>query len=103
MEERSKETSMDEKVQKEIDTLHQMLQNWKKCDLGYWTEEGPNDWIFDGFIEKTSMWLLPYVRRLRECGYITQEEYDQFIWRTRGECEDMRRLLGLPSPKESTS
>ena len=94
---------MDEKTQTEINTLHQMVQNWKKCDLGYWTEEGPNEWIYTDFIEKLSTWLMPYVRRLAECGHITELEYESFMERLKGEIEDMFRLLGLPDTEESTS
>ncbi len=88
-------------VKKEIDTLHMMIQNWKKFWFGQYSTDGVNAWIMEEFSEEISNYVIPYLRRLIECQHITELEYANFIERCRGEIADMRRLLGLSEAEDS--
>ena len=86
---------MEDNVQKEINDLHTMIQNWKKDYLRSYDEAGGNEWLLSDFVEEIHMYVAPYLRRLFECDHINKVEYVNFIERTQGEIQDMRRLLGL--------
>ena len=65
---------MEENVKKELDTLKEMLTNWIEDYKKYITAEGPNAYLLEDFEEEINKIMLPYVRRLIECGYCTIEE-----------------------------
>lgn len=94
---------MKDNVRKEINDLHNMVQNWKKDYLRSYDEEGGNEWLLDDFVEEITLYLMPYVTRLAQCDHIDKNEYTEFLERTRGEIIDLRRLLRLPEPEEGTA
>ena len=86
---------MDKETKTEIDTLHQMVQNWKKGYLSHYSTDGVNEWILEDFTEEINTILLPYVTRLFETDYITALDRGNFYDRLKAEIDDLRRLLGL--------
>ena len=86
---------MDTETKNEIDTLHQMVQNWKVSYFTFYSTDGVNEWIMEDFIEEISTHLIPYLHRLQECSHITGLDAANFFGRTDGEIEDLRRLLRL--------
>jgi len=93
---------MDKETKTEIDDIHQMVQNWKKSWLSQYSTDGINKWIYDEFYEEITTHIVPYVGRLLDTNCITEVDCGVFYARLRGEITDMRRLLGLQDPKDST-
>ena len=93
---------MDPETKTEIDTLHQMVQNWKNFWLTQYSTDGVNEWIMEEFIEEVSTYIIPYVGRLLDTNNITETDCGVFYERLKDEITDMRRLLRLPDPKDST-
>jgi len=99
---------MDENVQKTIADIHKIIQNWKKFWLAQYSTDGVNAWILNEFTElilgggyyQYGM-VSSAIDGLVKGGFITKLEYESFWEKTFGEIDDMRRLLGLPDPKES--
>lgn len=65
---------MKENVKKELDTLMQMLTHWIDDYKKSITAEGPNTYLLEDFQEEINKIMLPYVRRLIDCGHCTLEE-----------------------------
>ncbi len=93
---------MDKATNIETNDLHQMVQNWKKSWLGFYSTDGVNEWIMDEFMEELSVYIIPYVGRLFDIQYLTEIDCAIFHERLESEIADMRRLLRLPDPKESS-
>ncbi len=93
---------MDRETKTETNDLHLMIQNWKKSWLGFYSTDGVNEWIMDEFMEELSIYITPYVGRLFDTQYLTEIDCAIFYERLEGEIADMRRLLRLPSPEESS-
>ena len=106
---------MKENVKTELETLIFMVQRWKKWGLGQMNPEETDprfkhikvdaryssdtfEWIYEDFVERIVVDLLPYIDRFRECDFIDDNEIEYFMERISGEISDMRRLLGLPEP-----
>jgi len=65
---------MKESAERELKVLKEMISAWRKSyeEAPYWGCE--RDLIFE--IEE---YLLPYLRRLYECGYIDEEQITNFL------------------------
>ena len=64
--------------------------------------DGTEGFILDDLIEDLSKQMLPYVRRLYECKYITDIEYGQFLKELREKANELRERLRLPENPEGT-
>ena len=93
---------MDKETKTETDDLHKMIQNWKKSWLGFYSSDGINEWIMEEFMEEVEIYLVPYVGRLKDTDYLTEIECEGFYDRLSGEIQDMRRLLRLQDPEDSS-
>lgn len=73
---------------KALDEFRGMFKAWLKSDF-HWAvgivarkgatgEDGEWDFLFDDWREKFTNWLGPYLIRLRETGYATEEELGAF-------------------------
>ena len=93
---------MDKIVKTETDDLHQMVQNWKKSWLGFYSTDGVNEWIMEEFLEEISVYIVPYIGRLLDCNHLTEIDCEGFYDRVSGEITDMRRLLRLQDPEDSS-
>lgn len=93
---------MDRETKTETNDLYLMVQNWKKSWLGFYSTDGVNEWIMDEFMEELSIYIIPYIGRLFDTQYMTEIDCAIFNERLEAEIIDMRRLLRLPDPKESS-
>lgn len=76
---------MDPRVRAELDTLLAMVTAWKDEKVRYITPEGGDDYLVADLSEEIVRDVYPYVRRMWECEYLTQEEMGEFLNR----CHDI--------------
>jgi hypothetical protein len=84
---------MEENVQKELDTLKGMLNNWKTGYLSWASPDGENEHVLLEFTEEIQLNLYPYVRRLFETNHLTEAEAKEFMNYCYGQVEDLRTQL----------
>jgi hypothetical protein len=84
---------MEDSVRKELDTLEQMVLNWKASYLGFATPEGGNDFLVEEFQEEIGTYVSPYVRRLYQCEYLTPEEAEEFMDQCYDQVEELRQMI----------
>ena len=85
---------MEENVQQELDTLKQMLNNWKRGFLNWASPDGDNDHVLLEFTEEIQEQLYPLVTRLRETEHLTGSEAKEFMDYCYSQVEDLRGQLG---------
>lgn len=92
---------MQDDVRKELDTLEQMVLNWKASYLGFATPDGGNDFLMEEFQDEIMMYISPYVRRLFQCEYLTPVEAEEFMDHLYDQVEDLRQQIQeLETPPE---
>ncbi len=84
---------MEENVREELDTLKQMLNNWKRGFLGWASPEGDNDHVLLEFTEEIQQQVYPLVTRLRETEHLTSSEAKEFMDYCYSQVEDLRDQL----------
>ena len=93
--------SMEENVIKELDTLKEMLNNWKRGFLTWASPDGDNEYVLLEFREDIDSQLYPYVTRLLETQYLSQSEATEFMDYCYGQIEDLRDQLDKVETNES--
>jgi hypothetical protein len=92
---------MQDNVRKELDTMEQMLLNWKASYLGFATPDGGNEFLVKEFQEEIMTYISPYVRRLYQCEYLTPVEAEEFMDQCYDHVDDLRQLIQeLETPPE---
>jgi len=66
-----------ESMKKELDTLKQMVLNWRESYLG-WIEDDNNEWLIGELREEIATYMEPQVRRFQEMKFLTTEEVYKF-------------------------
>ena len=84
---------MEENVRQELDTLKQMLNNWKRGFLSWASPDGDNDHVLMEFTEEIHEQLYPLVTRLRETEHLTNSEAQEFMDYCHSQVEDLRDQL----------
>ncbi|MDY0282208.1 MAG: hypothetical protein RBR35_16800 [Salinivirgaceae bacterium] len=84
---------MEENVQKELNVLKGMLNNWKAGFLSWASPDGDNEYVLMELREEIQMNLYPYVRRLFETSHITDSEAKEFMGYCYSQVEDLRSQL----------
>jgi len=84
---------MEENVRQELDTLKQMLHNWKRGFLGWASPDGDNDHVLLEFTEEIQEQLYPLVTRLRETEHLNASEAKEFMDYCYSQVEDLRDQL----------
>lgn len=84
---------MEENVRKELDVLRGMVQTWKKDYLGSVSSDGDCEYLAREFLEEVETHVYPYVRRLRECNYLTGPEAKEFLDFCYGQVEDLGKVI----------
>ena len=92
---------MEENVIKELDTLKEMLNNWKRGFLTWASPDGDNEYVLLEFREEIDAQLYPYVTRLLETEYLSQSEATEFMDYCYGQVEDLRDQLDKVETNES--
>ncbi len=91
---------MEEKVRKELDALRGMVLTWKKDYLGSASPDGECEYLAREFLEEVETHVYPYVKRLRECNYLTGPEAKEFLDYCYGEVEELRRAVRQPDAEQ---
>jgi hypothetical protein len=94
-------SSMEENVIKELDTLKQMLNNWKRGFLGWASPDGDNEYVLLEFNEEIQQQVYPYVTRLLEAEHLSQFEAKEFMDYCYSQVEDLRDQLDTVETNES--
>jgi hypothetical protein len=84
---------MEENVRKELETLENMVLNWKRSYLGSATPEGGDEFLAEEFSEEISRHVSPYVRRLYENDHLTLPEAQGFLDLCQDHVEDLLKSL----------
>jgi hypothetical protein len=92
---------MEENVQKELDALRGMVLTWKKDYLGSASSDGDCEYLAREFLEEVETHVYPYVRRLRECDYVTGLEAKEFLEFCYGQVEELNKAIQQPDAKQS--
>ena len=90
---------MEDNVRKELDTLEQMVLNWKVNYLGFATSDGNNEFLVEEFHEEITTYISPYLRRLYQCEYLTADETKEFLDHCYSQVEDLQlQIQELETP-----
>ena len=92
---------MEENVRQELDTLKQMLDNWKRGFLSWASPDGDNDYVLLEFTEEIQEQVYPLVTRLRETEHLTNSEAREFMDYCHSQVEDLRNQLREVETDES--
>jgi len=92
---------VEENVRQELDTLKQMLNNWKRGFLSWASPDGGNDYVLLEFTEEIQEQLYPLVTRLRETEHLTNSEAREFMDYCHSQVEDLRNQLREVETDES--
>ena len=92
---------MEENVRQELDTLKQMLNNWKRGFLSWASPDGDNDHVLLEFTEEIQEQLYPLITRLRETEHLTNSEAQEFMVYCQSQVEDLRNQLREVETDES--
>ena len=96
-----RKNSMEENVIKELDTLKQMLDNWKRGFLSWASPDGDNEYVLREFREEIDSQLFPYVTRLLQNEHLSQFEAKEFMDYCYSQVEDLRDQLNKVETNES--
>lgn len=91
---------MEENVRKELDALRGMVLTWKKDYLGSVSSDGDCEYLAREFLDEVEVHVYPYVRRLRECNYVTDPEAKEFLDFCYGQVEDLGRAIQQSDAKQ---
>lgn len=84
---------MDDQVRKELDALRGMVLTWKKDYLGSASSDGDGEYLAREFLEEVETHVYPYVRRLRECDYLTGPEAKEFLDYCYGQAAELGKAI----------
>ncbi len=85
---------MEENVQREVETLREMVLAWKKSYLGWVASNGGGEFLAQEFLEEIESTVYPYVRRLYECDHLSGPEAKEFLDFCYTQVKDLRDALG---------
>ena len=92
---------MEENVRQELDTLKQMMNNWKRGFLSWASPDGDNDYVLLEFSEEIQEQVYPLVSRLRETEHLSNSEAKEFMDYCYSQVEDLRNQLREVETDES--
>lgn len=84
---------MEENVRKELDALRGMVLTWKKDYLGSASSDGDCEYLVREFLEEVETHVYPYVRRLRECDFVSGSEAKEFLDYCYGQVAELGRAI----------
>jgi hypothetical protein len=84
---------MEENVRLELEALKAMVLNWKQNYLEHASPDGNNDFLVEEFQEQITTYMSPYLRRLFQCEYLSQEQASEFLDHCNNQVDDLRRMI----------
>lgn len=84
---------MEDEVQRELETLRGMVQNWRDALLDVAHRGGGYGFLADELREDIESHVFPYVRRMFECAYLSAPEVRAFLEECEMVVEELRRVL----------
>lgn len=84
---------MEAEVRKELETVKGMVLTWKASHLGSAPPEGGGEYLAQDLLEEIEMHVYPYVRRIYECNYLSQAEFEEFLDFCYNQVKDLRDSL----------
>ena len=84
---------MEKNVREELDSLKQMMTNWKRGFLAWASPDGDNQYVLLEFTEEIQQHIYPYVTRLRETENLNDAEAKEFMDYCYSQVEDLRDRL----------
>ena len=72
---------MEKRVQEELDSIAMMVGNWRDSYTRMITGVGDESFLVSDLIDEIEESIFTYLRRFKECEYITIEEESSFIER----------------------
>jgi hypothetical protein len=84
---------VDLSIKNELDTLYGMVLNWRKNYEILADPAGGNDHLVADFREEIEEHMYPYIRRMRECEFLTPEEVGKFMDRCFTQVEEYRNAI----------
>lgn len=77
-------------IQKEVNDLKQIAQNWYTGYKTWIHPDGPNEYVYEEFTEELQMVMLPYIQRLYLTEYLTKPEARELADFVFGQVERLR-------------
>lgn len=94
---------MDDSVRKELNVLKGMVAAWKASYLTDIPVGGGGEFLVEEFLDEIEVHVYPYVRRLRECQYLSEPEAEEFLGGCYNEVEELRDALRGPKVAQPSS
>jgi hypothetical protein len=82
---------MKEIIQKELESLMKMVLNWKEDYLS--SVGGVKEFLVKEFEQEIEMYVFPYIRRLYEMKYLTENEAKEFMELIYEQVNDLYNML----------
>jgi hypothetical protein len=82
---------MKEIIQKELESLMKMVLNWKEDYLS--SVGGVKEFLVREFEQEIEMYVFPYIRRLYEMKYLTENEAKEFMELIYEQVNDLYNML----------
>jgi len=82
---------MKEIIQKELESLMKIVLNWKEDYLS--SAEGVKEFLVKEFEQEIETYVSPYVRRLCEMKYLTENEAKEFMELIYEQVNDLYNML----------
>jgi archaellum biogenesis protein FlaJ (TadC family) len=82
---------MKEIIQKELESLMKIVLNWKEDYLS--SAEGVKEFLVKEFEQEIETYVSPYVRRLYEMKYLTENEAKEFMELIYEQVNDLYNML----------
>jgi archaellum biogenesis protein FlaJ (TadC family) len=82
---------MKEIIQKELESLMKIVLNWKEDYLS--SAEGVKEFLVKEFEQEIEIYVSPYVRRLYEMNYLTENEAKEFMELIYEQVNDLYNML----------
>ncbi len=79
-----------EKIEREIADAKMIIQGWKRSYMKIAEEIGGGEFLCEEYRDEIQEFASPYLYRMVMCGFITREEYVEFMRFCEGQVEELR-------------
>ncbi len=82
-----------EKINREIADAKMIITGWKKAYMKLATEMGGGEFLCEELMDEILEFASPYLYRMYMCGFISYQEYVEFMRFCEGEVEELREHI----------